>query len=123
MATIGATSAPSTNTVYYDALLSTTLSAYRKTLVDNIFKASAFLSGLRTYGGVEYQNGGERIAQPLMYEQNQTVKSYRGADVLDTTMQDGFTTAFYPWRQVGGTIAITRLEERQNSGEAAILNL
>ena len=123
MATIGATSAPSTNTVYYDALLSTTLAAYRKQLVDNIFKSSAFLSALKQNGGVDYQNGGERVAIPLMYEQNTTVKSYRGADVLDTTMQDGFTTAFYPWSQIGGTVAITRLEERQNSGEAAILNL
>lgn len=60
MATIGAT-APNQNTVNYDALLSTTLFAYRKTLVDNIFKSNAFLAALRKYGGVEYQDGGERI--------------------------------------------------------------
>lgn len=123
MATIGTATAPSQNTVNYDALLSTTLAAYRKTLTDNIFKASAFLAALKTYGGVDYQNGGERIAIPLMYEANSTVKSYSGADILDTTIQDGITTAFYPWSQIGGTIAITRKEERQNSGESALLNL
>lgn len=32
MATIGDTGAPSTNTIYYDALLSTSLAAYRKTM-------------------------------------------------------------------------------------------
>jgi hypothetical protein len=50
MATIGETSAPSTNTVYYDALLTTTLDAYvgSGTLFDNIFKDSAFLAALRT---------------------------------------------------------------------------
>lgn len=30
---------------------------------------------------------------------------------------------FYEWRELGGTIGITRKEERQNSGEAQILNL
>lgn len=67
MSTIGDTGAPSTHTIYYDALLSTTLMAYRDQLVDNIFKDSAFLAYLRTTDAVKKQNGGERIAIPLMY--------------------------------------------------------
>lgn len=122
MATIGA-SAPTQNTINYDALLSTTLFAYRKTMVDNIFKANAFLAALRQYGGIEYQDGGERIAQPLMYEENDTFKSYSGYEPLTVKPQDGMTTAFYPWCEIGGTISISRREERQNSGEAAILKL
>jgi hypothetical protein len=84
MATIGAT-APSQNTINYDSLLSTTLASYRDTMVDNIFKSNGFLAALKSYGGIEYQDGGERIAQPLMYEDNGTVKSYSGYDTLDTT--------------------------------------
>jgi hypothetical protein len=122
MSTYGNT-APSQNTVNYDSLLSTTLFNYRKTLADNIFKSSGFLTLLRQKGGVEYQSGGIAIAQPLMYETNSSVKSYSKYDTLDTTPQDGFTTAFYNWCEVAGTIAIARLEERQNSGEAAILKL
>jgi hypothetical protein len=125
MATVGNTSAPSTNTVYYDALLSTTLDAYvgGGTMFDNIFKESAFLAALRRFDAIQKQNGGERIRAPLMYGDNSTVKSYSGYDSLDTTPQDGETTAFYEWRELGGTISISRKEERQNSGEAAILNL
>lgn len=125
MATLGSTSAPATNTVYYDALLSSTLDAYVSggTMFDNIFKDSAFLAALRQMGGVQKQNGGERIRAPLMYEGNQTIKSYSGEELLDTTLQDGITTAHYEWKELGGTIGITRKEERQNSGEAAILNL
>ena len=67
MATIGSTTAPSTNTIYYDSLLSTTLMAFRGTMVDNIFKDSAYLSYLRMSDAVKKQNGGERIAMPLMY--------------------------------------------------------
>lgn len=116
-------SAPSSYTVNYDALLSTTLYAYREKMVDNIFKSNAFLAAMRMYGGIEYQDGGERIAQPLMYEENDTFKSYRGYDTLDVKPQDGLTTAFFEWAEIGGTISISRREERQNSGEAAILKL
>ena len=123
MANPGATTAPSSYTTYYDSLLSTTLFNYRPTLVDNIFRSSAWLAALKKNGGIDYQNGGERIQQPLMYETNSTVKSYSGYETLDTTPQDGITSAFYEWREVGGTISISRKEERQNSGEAALLNL
>lgn len=125
MATIGDTGAPSTNTVYLDSLLTTTMDAYvgSGSLFDNIFKDSAFLAALRDMGGVDFQNGGERIRAPLMYGKNTTVKSYSGYETLDTTPQDGMTTAFYEWREVAGTISISRKEERQNSGEAAMLDL
>lgn len=123
MATIGDTGAPSTNTVYYDALLTTTLDAVRGGLVDNIFKDSAFLAALRSFGGIAKQNGGERVRIPLMYGSNATVKSYEGYEQLDTTPQEGMTTAFYEWSEIAGTISISRREQRQNSGEAAMLDL
>jgi len=77
MSTIGAT-APSQHTINYNDLLSTTLFNYKSTIFDNIFKQSAFLAALKQYGGVDYQNGGERIQRLLMYETNTTAKSYRG---------------------------------------------
>lgn len=122
MATVG-TTAPSQNTINYDAVLSTTLDAYRPVLADNIFKANAYLAALKKYGGIEYQDGGERIRCPLMYEENNTVKSYKGYEQLQVVPQDGLTTAFYEWSELAGTITISRREERQNSGEAAILDL
>jgi len=123
MGTIGDTGAPSTNTKYYDALLSTTLEAYRPKLVDNIFKDSAFLAFLRMSDAIRKQNGGERIACPLMYGSNNTVKTVGGYETIDTTPQEGITTAFYPWAEVAGSISISRKEERQNAGEGRIINL
>lgn len=122
MATVGA-SAPSQNTVNYDALLSTTLMAYKPVMYDNIFKANAFMAALRQYGGVDTQNGGERIQRLLMYATNDTFKTYKGYDILVVKPQDGMTSAFYEWVEIGGTITISRREERQNSGESAIMNL
>ena len=85
MATVGNTSNPSTNTLYYDALLTSTLDGYVGSgqLFDNIFKDSAFLAALREMGAVQKQNGGERIRAPLMYQGNSTIKSYSGEEVLD----------------------------------------
>jgi len=97
--------------------------AYRGALVDNIFKSSAYLAALRKYEGISYQDGGERIQIPLMYETNSTVKSYSGYEQLSVVPQDGITYAFFPWCEIAGTITISRKEERQNSGEAQLLNL
>ena len=123
MSTIGEGTAPSQHTLNYDALLSTTLFAYRKVLVDNVFKSNALLAAMRKFDGIDYQDGGERVAMPLMYGENATFKSYSGYGIIDTTPQEGITTAFYPWTEIGGSITISRREERQNSGEAAILKL
>ena len=122
MANPGA-SAPSSYTVNYDALLSTTLFAYRDKLVDNIFKYNAFLAALKKYGGIEYQDGGERVQQPLMYELNDTVSSFKGYEQITIKPTDGITSAFYEWSEIAGTVSISRREERQNSGESALMRL
>ena len=114
---------PSSRTLNYDALLSTTLENYRPVMIDNIFKSNALLAALKQYGGLDYVDGGERIREQLMYEENDTVKSYSGYETLTVKPQDGMTAAFYPWSEIAGTISISRKEERQNSGEAAILKL
>jgi hypothetical protein len=69
------------------------------------------------------QDGGERIAMPLMYGDNSTIKTGGGYEVLDTTPQEGITTAFFPWAEIGGTITISRAEERKNNGEGRLVNL
>lgn len=37
--------------------------------------------------------------------------------------QDGITSAFFPWAQIGVSITISGLEEMQNRGESAVLDL
>ncbi|MHC1625552.1 MAG: phage major capsid protein [Methermicoccaceae archaeon] len=122
---------PSSRTINYDALLSLSLEYVRDTLIDNIFTSAPFLGAL--YGafgkkkkakkGIRLVNGGERIRVPLLYGKNTTVGSYSGYDQLDVTPQDGITTAFFTWRQLSGSIAISRREERQNAGEGKIKDL
>jgi hypothetical protein len=116
---------PSSLTLQYDALLSTTLFNYRKTLEDNVSKTNAFLWYMRNKVDNGYETVtdiGDRMQVPLMYELGQA-DSYSGYDVLDVTPMDGITSAFWEWRQASVPIAISSLEEKKNSGEARILSL
>lgn len=107
----------------YDALLSTTIANYRDTFADDLSKSFFLLYWLTTQDRQIEEDGGESIVVPLMYGKNQTVRSYDGYEVLDTTPQEGLTAAKYPWKQVAGSISISRKEERQNSGDSRIINL
>lgn len=115
----------------WDSLLTTTLANYRKTLVDNIFNDYPFLSyingklgkALRGESIKRTVNGGESIVEHLLYEKNSTVKSYSGAETLDTTLQEGHTIARFSWKQYAAAIGITGFEKRCNQGEAGMINL
>lgn len=106
-----------------DSVLSTTLMNYRKQLADNIFDSIPFYYWMGKKGRKLLLSGGESIVVPLLYATNSTVGSYSGYEVIDTTPQEGITSAKYAWKQIAGTVAISGKEEMQNSGENAIINL
>ena len=114
---------PSSLTDDYGALLTTTLRAMQPRLHDNISRGNKFLAWLESRGRFGRQDGGERVKVALMHAENSTADIYSGYGTLDTTPQDGITSAFYDWAQLSVSIAISRKEERQNSGRSAALNL
>lgn len=116
---------PSSLTLQYNDLLSTTLFNYRRKLEDNISKTNAVLWYLRNKVENGYQvveDIGDRMQVPLMYELGQA-DSYSGYDQLDVTPMDGITSAFWEWRQASVPIAISNLEKKKNKGKAKILSL
>lgn len=114
---------PSTITDPQDALLTTTLRAMQPRLHDNISKGNKLLGWLTEKGKFRKQDGGERVKVALMHAENSTADIYSGYGNLDTTPQDGITSAFFEWAQAAVSIAISRKEERQNSGSSRILSL
>lgn len=114
---------PSSLTDSYDALLTTTARNFMPRLRDNITKGNKYLAWLEDRGRMRSVDGGERIAVPLMYALNSTAQIYSGYGLLDTTPQDGITTAFYNWSQLSTSVTISRKEERQNSGQSRMLGL
>lgn len=116
---------PSSLTLNYDAILSSTLFNYRNTIADNISTANAFLYFLMKREKEAWETVadlGERAEFPLMYALA-PADSYSGYDVLDTTPIDGITAAFYTWRQMAAPISISGLEEKKNTGEFQKFNL
>lgn len=105
-----------------DSLLSTTLSAIRKTLADNIFTRIPLFMFLNSKGKIT-ESGGASVVIPVMYGKNATAANYSGYGIIDTTPQEGASAAQFSWKQYAGTVSISGLEETQNSGEKAIIKL
>lgn len=118
-----------------NSIFATTLRNTKKELVDNIVVDSVFLAmmgqpalskALRRDRTLETSVFGEgikleedpgfQIQFPLMYKKNTTSQAYGQFDVLDTTPQDPFTVALYPWRSFAGTINLSNEDLDKNSG-------
>jgi len=122
VSTYGAGTAPSQNTINYDAILGTSLFNYRRTLTDNISKSNPFFYKIQENGMYEDEDGGVAIQIPLMYGLSKA-DTYSGYDVLNTDPTDGITNAFFNWAQIAVPISISRLEERQNAQAHRIVDL
>lgn len=115
--------APTSTTLNFDALVSTTLKNYTPRIEDNIFSNITLLYWLKEAGHIEKVSGGEQIVEPLLYGKNGTTGSYSGYDNIPTTPTDGITSAIYDWKQFAVSVAISGLEEAKNNGEAAVISL
>jgi hypothetical protein len=107
----------------YDAIMTSTLRAMQPELRDNITRGNKVVAYLKETDRGRAVNGGERIKVALMYGLNSGADFYAGYGQLHMTPQDGMTSAFFPWAQLGVPIIISGLEKRQNQGEAQVLDL
>jgi hypothetical protein len=107
----------------FGAVLATTLNNYRKTLVDNIFLDRPLAWHLvESKKRVRMEDGGNKIVEPIMYDDGQAV-AYSGWDQIAIATQTGISAAEYDWKQIAATVAISKLEQLQNSGESQVINL
>lgn len=106
----------------FTTILSTTLNNYNETLTNNIFKQTPLLNYLSSKGRLRKLGGGVKIIEPLIYAVGDA-GSYSGYDQITINPVTGLTAAEYPWRQLYATIAISGLEEAQNNGKEAFINL
>lgn len=103
-------------------LLTTTLEKRRKSkgIQDAVFNDMVLLSWLYDKNRTT-EDGGASIVVPIMSGSNSTSGFYDGYEQLDTTPQEGHTTAQYKWKQAAASISVSGREERiQNSGSSAV---
>jgi hypothetical protein len=104
-------------------IATTTLRNRTGKLADNVTKNNALLDRLKKRGKVKTVSGGRTIIQELEYAENSTYKRYSGYETLNISPSDVFTAAEFDYKQAAVAVSISGLEELQNSGEEAIINL
>ncbi|KKB61546.1 3-phosphoglycerate kinase [Robbsia andropogonis] len=104
-------------------IVTTTLRNRTGKLADNVTKNNALLMRLKKRGNVKPVSGGRTIVQELEYAENGTFKRYSGYEALNISPSDVFTGAEFNYAQAAVAISISGLEQLQNSGEDAIIDL
>lgn len=106
----------------YSQLSAVTHTKFIPKLIDNIFDSDAILKRAKEKGWYTSVDGGDAIAQPLLYAQTTAAGSYNPTDTLNTTDNDQFTAAKYLWKYYYANITVTRADELSNSGDSQIIN-
>lgn len=104
-------------------IVTTTLRNRTGKLADNVTKNNGLLGRLKKRGTIQTFDGGRTIVQELEYAENSTFKRYSGAETLNISASDVFTAAEFDIKQAAVAVTINGLEEIQNSGENALINL
>lgn len=104
-------------------IITTTLRNRTGKLADNVTKNNALLMRLKEKGTVRPVSGGRTIVQELEYAENGTFARYSGYDTLNIAPSDVFTAAEFDIKQAAVTVSISGLEQIQNSGREAIIDL
>lgn len=104
-------------------LLTTTLNNYKSEITSNILDNHPLLNRLKAKGNIIKASGGATFQEKISYAENGTVQSQGEYDTFNTTPQDVLTTATFAQKIITGTMIMTDLEMKQNSGKEAFINL
>jgi len=103
-------------------IITTTLRNRSKSLADNVTNHNALLRRLSENGNLTTVTGRD-IVRELEYASNGTVGFYSGYETLDVSPSDVLTSATFSYKQMAGNVTISGLEQIQNSGTEAVINL
>lgn len=107
-------------------LAATTIENRSKKLADNVSRSNALLLRLKKRGNNRAYmpiSGGRTIMEEIEYAQNTTSMWYAGYEKLNISPQQTFTAAEYNIRQAAVAVTFSGLEELQNSGPEAMIEL
>jgi hypothetical protein len=104
-------------------IVTTTLRNRTGVLQDNVSRNNALLTRMNRKGRIKTFSGGRTIVQELNYTNNTTFVWYSGYQTININPSQVFSAAEFPIRQAALAVSISGLEEIQNSGEEAIIDL
>jgi hypothetical protein len=110
------------NTTYTD-IVTTTLVKQSKKLADNITGNNALLKTLEMKGNIRPFTGGRTLVEEILQKENGNAGWYSGYDTLPTGTSDVISAAEYAIKQAACPVLMSGLEEIQNDGEEAVIDL
>lgn len=108
----------------FTEIVTTTLRASKKKLVDNVTKNNALLTLMKDGGQIKTDaGGGYEIQVPLSYAENSTYQRFSGLDVLNIGQSDVLTSAKYDWQQAAIHVVSSGRELKMNASEEKMISL
>lgn len=104
-------------------ITTTTLRNRSGKLADGVTHNNCLLRRLSEKGNVRPFSGGRTIIEEIEYQQNQTYTRYAGYQAINIAPSDVMTAAEFNISQAAVAVSISGLEELQNSGKEAVIDL
>lgn len=105
-------------------ILSSTARARSKKAVDNLFKTIPLLDHIKSAGGVEIINGGQRITRAGIFGDHSSITQLSsGYESVNSSVADVLRSPEYDWCDFVAPVVITRKEELSNKGENAVISI
>lgn len=104
-------------------VVATTLLARSGKIADNVTDNNAILNRLKKKEKVRPFSGGREIIEELSFADNTNGDWYSGNDTLPVAAQDVIGGAVFSIKQYACPVVINGLEELQNSGDEAVIDL
>lgn len=111
------------STTTWDTLLSATLAYKIKQVADQIAVGLKLFQWMDMSSNKRTGYNGHRIEFPVRYELNDTVGRRGAYDQVPLTAQEGFTTAYVPWKDLCGSIVISDEELDKCAGKEQVFDL
>lgn len=104
-------------------IVTTTLRSRSGILQDNVTANNGLLSALKKGNRIRTVSGGRTIVEEMSYAENATFMWYSGYDELNVSPSDIATAAEYNYAQAAVAVSMSGLEELQNAGKEAVIDL
>lgn len=104
-------------------IIATTIENRSRRIADNVTKNNALLKKLEQRGNIRTVSGGRLIYEELSFAENGNAGWYSGYDLLPVAAQDVISAAQFDFKQAACPVTISGLEQLQNSGKEAFIDL
>lgn len=107
----------------YDEIATTTIEKRSKRLADNLSNNTALLMRLKERGRSRSFSGGRVILEELAYSGPGNFQYYSGYDTIGVDQTDMLTAAEFNIKQAAVAVSMSGLEQLQNAGPEAFIDL